>query len=91
MPADFLWADVRVKERRHLILATKPQLEQLAKVKSWYMDATFKLVRKPFTHSAVKHQRVCEVGTVCQTGSLSVCFDVGEKKRVTTKRYAGFF
>ena len=31
-------------------------------------------------YTAVKHQRVCEVRTVCQTGSLSVCFDVGEKK-----------
>ena len=34
VPADFLRADVRVKERRHIILATKPQFEQLTKAKS---------------------------------------------------------
>ena len=81
MLADFLRVDVRVKQRRHLILATKPQLEQLAKAKIWYMDATFKLVRKAFTQLLIKHQHVCEVGAVRHTGSLSVCFDVGEKKK----------
>lgn len=37
-----------MKEERHLTLATNLHLEQLVKVKSCYVEGTFKLVQKPF-------------------------------------------
>ena len=39
----------QIHGRRHLIFASDKQLEILSQSKTWYMDATFKLCRHPFT------------------------------------------
>lgn len=48
IPGGFLKADLKKHGKRHIILATDKQLEHLSKAKSWYIDVTFKLVKRPF-------------------------------------------
>jgi len=43
MPENFLGGDVQVGSRCHLVLATDTQLTLLVKVKTWYIDGTFKV------------------------------------------------
>ncbi|XP_067024035.1 uncharacterized protein [Acropora muricata] len=48
IPNGFLKADIKKHGNRHIILGTDQQLEHLSKAKSWYIDGTFKLVKRPF-------------------------------------------
>ena len=49
LPDDFLWEDIRVNDRRHLMLFTPLMLMLLTAAKEWYVDTTFKSVGAPFT------------------------------------------
>ena len=66
---DFLVGDVTVTDSgttsRHLIFATELQLGLLARAKTWYVDGTFKVVKKPFyqmwsIHAFVQQGNTCK-------------------------------
>lgn len=41
---EFLVKDIQGEGFRHIVFATRYQLELLAKTKVWYMDGTFKVI-----------------------------------------------
>ncbi|OWF49877.1 hypothetical protein KP79_PYT25715 [Mizuhopecten yessoensis] len=45
---DFLMGDIRVDGERHITFGTPTQQELLRRAKRWYLDGTFKVVRRPF-------------------------------------------
>ncbi|XP_035690632.1 uncharacterized protein LOC118425699 [Branchiostoma floridae] len=48
LPDGFLKADIQSDGHRMLVFATDQQLKLLSRAKTWYMDATFKVVGRPF-------------------------------------------
>ena len=60
LPREFLKGDIAVANRRHILLATDNMLSLLCDAKTWYMDGTFNIVKKPFVqlysiHVFVRH------------------------------------
>ena len=49
IPDDFLQNDVQVDEQQHIIFAKPDMISILSEAKNWYIDATFKVIHKPFT------------------------------------------
>jgi len=49
LPPAFVQQDIRVDAERHLVLATTHQLDVLSRARTWFLDGTFKVVRRPFT------------------------------------------
>jgi len=66
IPTDFLRADVQKSGMRHLVLATAEQLKLLSKAKTWYVDATFKVVKNPFNQLFSVHAFVKKDGQLKQ-------------------------
>ena len=46
---NFIQADICVGDKRHIVCAMPDMLGLPAKCKAWYIDFTFKVVRRPFT------------------------------------------
>ena len=67
VPSQFLRGDVHKNGTRHLIFATDAQLEFLTNVKTWYVDATFKVIKQPFTQLFSIHVFVKKDGKLMQT------------------------
>ena len=76
VPDNFFLADVGVGRgenyRRHLMFATQDMLTLLSSAKRWYMDATFKLVRAPFTQLWSIHAFLRYDGNIKQVPLLFV-------------------
>ena len=48
IPDNFLQGDIDLGTARHIVFASDEQLKLMKKAKTWYIDATFKVVDKPF-------------------------------------------
>lgn len=48
LPENFVQQDLRVGAARHIVMFTTLLLNLLVNAKTWYVDATFKAVKKPF-------------------------------------------
>lgn len=71
---------VKVGGCRHVIFATRHQLDLLNRAKSWYVDATFKLYRQPFTQLLTVNAFVKAVDYVKQVPLVFVLMS-GKRKR----------
>lgn len=91
IPKQFLQVDIMLDDARHLVFATSEQLSLLKKARTWYMDATFRVVRKPFQqhfgiHAFVKGQE----GNIKQVRTTSIYTHVTKTKerlQKSSKRY----
>ena len=60
IPDGFIKGDIRVNFKRHIILMTAAMLSLMGNIKTWYIDGTFKIIKKPFKqlfgiHRFIKH------------------------------------
>ena len=72
IPEEFYRGDVIVDNRRHLIFATSHQLDLLSLSKAWYVDATFNVVKAPFTQLFTIHSFIRKDGEAKQVPLIFV-------------------
>ena len=84
LPDNFFIADIMVNNRRHLIFATNHQLHLLKRAKNWYVDATFKVIRKPFYQLFSIHAFITSDGENMK--QVPLVFVVMSGKRTTDYR-----
>ena len=80
LPENFLASDIEIRNKHHLVFAVEAQLELQAKAKTWYIDDTFKLVRRPFTQLLTINAFV-RSGESCKQVSLIYVLMSSRKKK----------
>ena len=70
IPPNFLKSDISVGDKRHLLFVTQEQLQLLAKARNWYVDGTFKVVRRPFTQLFSIHTFISVMVTLIDDGKV---------------------
>ena len=66
MPSTFLPEDISPDGERHILFATVTQLRLLESAKTWFVDGTFELVRKPFVQLFSIHAFMRKSGVAIQ-------------------------
>ena len=79
LPSDFLLEDISIEGERHILFATTIQLRLLESAKTWFVDGTFKLMRKPFVQLFSIHAFVRKDGEAIQL-SLLFCLMTRRQK-----------
>lgn len=77
-PDSFLQAEVVADIARHIILATPAMLQLLGRAKRWYIDGTFKIIRKPFVQLLSIHAFVKKDGALKH---IPLCFVLMSHRR----------
>jgi len=75
---------IKVKDKRHLLFATNKQMEIMATARTWYVHATFKVVKDPFKQLLSVHAFMRSGDKMNQ---VSLCFVLrnGKKAKDYTK------
>jgi hypothetical protein len=80
IPPDFLLDDIKVEGERHLVFGSSKMWDLLVKAKQWFMDSTFKVVKKPFVQLYSIHVFVKRDGGLKQVPLLYVLMSSRRKR-----------
>ena len=79
IPEGFFRGDVKVDNKRHMIFATDRQIQLLHLAKTWFVDATFNVVKSPFTQLFSIHAFIKADGKLKQVPLMFVLMS-GKRK-----------
>ncbi|CAD5126881.1 DgyrCDS14905 [Dimorphilus gyrociliatus] len=80
IPDNFFLKDIKGKKSRNMMFATDHQIKLLKHCKIWFIDATFKIVRKPFYQLFTIHGFIRKEGEYKQVPLMFVLM-TGKKKK----------
>ena len=76
----FLIGDVIVDAARHIMFGSPTQLQILQNARRWYIDGTFKIVRKPFTQLFTIHAFIQKEDSIKQVPLVFVLMSRKKKR-----------